>query len=116
MTSRTAAGTDQLDKTPSFFVPGTDSRTAQKAYDALRDGVGVAAGRVTRPQRIFSIACRVSGRDCDICVGGPDPDSGDTVLAIFDAGSHRFGVCTEGAADTPSRWLDKQVYSFDEFA
>ncbi len=96
---------------PAFFVPGGDD---ERAYAALRSAAGDETGRAAKPRRIFSISCRVAGRDCEIAVGAPDPVGGATVLAIFDVGGNdRYVVLTERPG--AGLRLGRHVYGVCEF-
>ncbi len=84
-------------------------------YDRLREAVRVHTDRAPRARRIFSLNCRLAGRDCALEVGAADPVSGEAVLAIFDVGGDEpYSVVTAG--DTPMRLHKKSVYAVTEFA
>jgi hypothetical protein len=81
----------------------------------LRAAVRADTEREPRARRIFSLDCRLAGRDCALEVGAADPLSGDPVLAIFDVGGDLpYSVVTAG--DTPLRLHKKTVYAVTEFS
>ncbi len=99
----------------TFFVPGVAPGQEEQAYARLREEVRAETAREPRPRRIFSLDCRLDGRDGQFEVGRPDPIAGADVLAIFDVGGDdRYAVRTAGA-DGATR-LGKHVYSVAEFA
>jgi len=105
---------------PAFFVPGLKNKGAQDAqeeeYQRLCGAVRQLTQREPRARRIFSVGCRIAGRDCVIEVGGPHPVEGDPVLAIIDVGGDTpYHVCTGSAGDEPQP-LGKRVYTVTEFA
>jgi hypothetical protein len=97
---------------PRFFVPGESSgRRAEQRYEELRARAGVGAAH----RRIFSVACRLEGRDCVIQVGTPSPLDGRDVLAIFDLGStNGYAIATDSSM--PALQLGRHVYAVTEFA
>ena len=74
----------------SFFLPGvSDASAAENAYRSMRDELAVSLGRPPSSRRIHELWTRRGRTDCVTEVGTPDPISGDTVVAIFDMGSHQ---------------------------
>ncbi len=99
----------------SFFVPGVEPGEQEHAYARLREEVRAQTDRVPHPRRIFSLDCRLGGRDGQLAVGCPHPVGGTDVLAIFDVGGEdRYAVLTAGEADATR--LGKHVYAVAEFA
>lgn len=97
-------------------MPGVRAggRRVEDAYDTLRAAVRTETGLEPRARRIFSVGCRLAGRDRHIEVGRPHPLSGEPVLAIFDVGGAQpYAVCT---ASGETLRLDKHVYWVTEFA
>ena len=98
---------------PQFFVPQQEpgSVAEERQYELMRDAVGADSSRVPRNRRIFSVGCRLAGKDCVVEVGRPDPVEGSEVLAIFNvrgedepfSGLHRGRLATSGAAPRTSR-------------
>jgi hypothetical protein len=116
-TLRSALVTKPIGANPAFFCPAAGSGAGgdERHYAILRDAVRAETERKPRARRIFSVECRVAGRDCRLEVGQPDPVSNEPILAIFDLGpSVPYAVCT--ASGSPVRRLDKPVYSVTEFA
>jgi hypothetical protein len=106
-------------KGPDFFVPGAgdDVGSDEQEYTRLRQAVRDDTRREPRTRRIFSLACRLNGRDCHIEVGCPDPLSGRDVLAIFDVGGDEpYSVYTSGAGTKPALRLGRRVYGVTEFS
>jgi hypothetical protein len=100
--------------TPRFFVPGEEAG-AEALYEQLRNAAAAEAGSEPRQKRIFSLGCRVAGRDCSIEVGTPDPVEGRTVLAIFDLGGQdRYSIRT--AYPGAGLRISRHVYWVTEFA
>jgi hypothetical protein len=99
----------------TFFVPGVEPAEQEQVYARLREEVRALTDREPRSRRIFSVDCRVGGRDGQLAVGEPHPTGGGDVLAIFDlGGKDRYAVCTSDAG--PSGDLGKHVYAVSEFA
>ena len=99
---------------PRFFLPGSGPEH-EVDYDRLRDAVRAETEREPRARRIFSLDCRLDGRDCALEVGATDPVSGEAVLAIFDVGGDEpYSVVTAGS--TAMRLRKKTVYSVTEFS
>jgi hypothetical protein len=74
-----------------FFIPGLDDETsaAEAVYTDMRQRLELDLGRLPHPRRIQELWTRRGRTDCVTKVGTPDPLSGDTVIAIFDMGSHQ---------------------------
>ena len=101
-----------------FFFAGLDSdrERAETAYTALRERSRIAVGCSARSRRIFKLDCRYEGRDCEIEVGRPLPDSGAVVTAILDHGREEaFAVYTLNAGDPPIRVV-RPVYAVTDFS
>ena len=74
----------------SFFLPGvSDASAAENAYRGMREQLAASLGRPPSRRRIQELWTRRGRTDCVTEVGTPDPISGDTVVAIFDMGSHQ---------------------------
>ena len=68
-----------------------------------------------RDRRIFSVDCRLGGRDCRLEVGQAHPVRDEAILAIFDlGGAEPYAICTD--AGGPALRLDKRVYLVTEFS
>jgi hypothetical protein len=103
--------------TPAFFCPaaGMSAREGTRRYASLRDAVRRQTGREPRARRIFSVDCRLAGRDCKVEVGQPHPICSEAILAIFDlGGAEPYAICTD--AGGPALRLDKRVYLVTEFS
>ncbi len=99
----------------AFFVPGVEPGDQERAYERLRAEVRAQTDCEPRSRRIFSLECRLGGRDGQVVVGHPDPLGEGEVLAIFDVGGQdRYAVCTTGSE--PTGRLGKHVYAVSEFA
>jgi hypothetical protein len=76
-------------------------------------------GRAPRTARILELDTRRGHVDCITRVGTPDPISGDTVIAIFDMGSHLPFVVwhqdSDGTPETCFEVLGNHAYSVLEF-
>ena len=105
----------------TFFIPGLagQARSAQDAYQAMREQLESQLGRLPRQQRILELFARRGNRDCVTTVGQPDPICGDLVMAIFDMGPHQPFVvchrCGEHGADISNELLADNAYSVSEF-
>jgi hypothetical protein len=102
---------------PAFFcpAPGVSAREGERHYVLLRDAVHAETQRKPRARRIFSVDCRVAGRDCHLEVGQPDPVSNEAIVAIFDLGaSVPYAICTDSGG--AARRLGKPVYQVTEFS
>ncbi len=98
---------------PCFFIPGIDGNQ-EVEYARLRGVVRDVTQREPRARRIFSLSCRMDGRDCEVAVGQADPVSGGSVLAIFDVGgTEPYSVIV--ADDAPLRLSKRTIYSVTEF-
>jgi hypothetical protein len=102
---------------PKFFMPGEeDGRVeTESSYAALREAVRAETSLTPRARRIFSISCRLHGRECTFEVGQPSPSgAGSVVLAILDVGGDQpYSVrMTDGE---PSIRLGRRLYSITEF-
>jgi hypothetical protein len=99
----------------TFFVPGVEPGEQEREYARLRAEVRAQTACEPRSRRIFSLDCRLGGRDGQVVVGQSDPLGEGDVLAIFDVGGQdRYAVCTTGTG--PSGRLGKHVYAVSEFA
>jgi hypothetical protein len=101
-----------------FFLAGIepDSDRTEAAYSELRERSQIAVGCAARPRRIFKLACRFEGRDCEIEVGRPLPDGGNVVVAILDHGPEgAFVVHILDGADPPTR-VTRPVYAVTDFS
>jgi hypothetical protein len=105
--------------TTSFFIPGVSPGTEDEARE-LKRLLGCAeemTGRTPGPRRIQGISCRISGRDCTVEVGRPDPIAGAQVVAIIELGRHLpFGVFTAEEPNSPALLVGPSVYSVTEFS
>jgi hypothetical protein len=109
------ASSSPRDPGRTFFVPGVEPGEQERAYARLRDEVRAQTDRVPHPRRIFSLDCRLGGRDGQLAVGAPHPVGGADVLAIFDVGGEdRYAVLADG--ETGATRLGKHVYAVAEFA
>ncbi len=99
----------------TFFVPGVEPGEQEHVYARLREEVRALTDREPRSRRIFSLDCRLGGRDGQLAVGAPHPVGGADVLAIFDVGGEdRYAVLADG--ETGATRLGKHVYAVAEFA
>jgi hypothetical protein len=74
-------------------------------------------GKTPGTRRIQGISCRISGHDCVIEVGCPDPISGANVVAIVELGRHLpYGVFTADEPNSPALLVGPSVYSVTEFS
>lgn len=104
--------------TASFFIPGVapgsegEAREFARMRKCAEETTGSPAGR----RRIQRISCRISGRDCVVEVGRPDPVTGSQVVAILELGRHLpFGVFTAAEPNSPALLVGPNVYSVTEF-
>lgn len=96
------------------MVPGTDDEARE--LSRLRACAQATTGREPGTRRIQSVFGRVSGRDCVVEVGRPDPIRGAEVLAILELGRHLpFGVFTAAEPNSPALLIGPSVYSVTEF-
>jgi hypothetical protein len=101
----------------AFFLPGTARRAQEREYLRLQACAERATGFVPADTRIRGLACRISGRDCTIEVGEPDPVAGAQVVAILDLGRHLpYGVYPPADREAPALHVGKRVYSVTAFA
>lgn len=99
---------------PSFFVPGTESGGAERAYERLGERARSDTGSPLRQRRIFRVHCRLDGRDRHLEVGQPAEVDGPDITAIFETGTgDRIHVYT-GQGTSALRF--KSVYLVTEFA
>jgi hypothetical protein len=101
-----------------FFFAGTESdrELAETAYRALRERSRMTVGCNASPRRIFKLACRYEGSDCEIEVGRPLPHSDAVVAAILDHGRQEaFAVYTLDAGNPPVR-VARPVYAVTDFS
>jgi hypothetical protein len=101
-----------------FFVPKSAGRTAESAYDAIRDAVQEQTGHRPLERRIAKLSARREGADVDTEVGHADPVCGQTVTAILDLGRHLPYLVHCGRPGSASRQLlvPKPVYDVTEFS
>jgi hypothetical protein len=101
-----------------FFLAGAelDGKETEAAYRALRERSRITVGCSANPRRIFKLACRYEGSDCEIEVGRPLPRSDAVVAAILDHGRQEaFAVYTLDAEDPPLR-VARPVYAVTDFS
>jgi hypothetical protein len=102
-----------------FFIAGADDDSDQEveaAYLGLRERSLLAIGCAAKPRRIFKLACRFEGSDCEIQVGRPLPHGGDLVTAILDHGRDEpYAVHTRDAAPELTR-VARPVYDVTDFS
>lgn len=101
-----------------FFFAGaeSDGELAESAYMELRERSRIAVGCNARPRRIFKLDCRYEGRDCEIEVGRPLPNSDAVVVAILDHGrDEAFAVYTLDEGEPPIR-VTRPVYAVTDFS
>jgi hypothetical protein len=101
-----------------FFLAGaeSDGDGAETAYRALRERSRITVGCSASPRRIFKLACRYEGSDCEIEVGRPLLHRGEVVAAILDHGRQEpFAVYTVDAANPPLR-VARPVYAVTDFS
>jgi hypothetical protein len=101
-----------------FFLAGTESdgELAETSYMALRERSRITVGCSASARRIFKLACRHEGSDCEIEVGRPLPNSDAVVVAILDHGRQEaFAVYTLDAGDPPLR-VARPVYAVTDFS
>jgi hypothetical protein len=97
-------------------MPGEEDGPAEteRSYAALREAVRVETSLAPRARRIFSISCRLDGRECVLEVGRPAPSGTGSVLAILDVGGDLpFSVQMTGGQ--PPLRLGRRLYSLTEF-
>jgi hypothetical protein len=99
-----------------FFLGGSNAgEDAQAAYDALRERSRIAIGRPATSRRIFKLACRLDGCDCEIQVGKPLPSGPGVVVAILDHGrEHVYAVYTD-SRERDVLHVGRRVYAVTEF-
>jgi hypothetical protein len=94
----------------AFFIPGVgEGSAAENAYRSMREQLATSLGRPPTRRRIHELWTRRGRTDCVTQVGTPDPISGDTVVAIFDMGSHQPFVIWHHAHDAvnPARAVER---------
>jgi len=103
----------------AFFMPSTEGRAGEDAYQRLRQQTELRMGRAPAGRRIRELWTRRGNLDCVTVVGAPDPVSGEMVLAIFDMGPHQpFIVYRHDPADPGQptcEVLGCSAYSISEF-
>lgn len=110
----------------AFFIPGEQGNApaAENTYRSMRLQLAVSLGRPPNRRRIQELWTRRGKTDCVTTVGTPDPISGDTVVAIFDMGSHQpfviwhqpqEGISAGEPTDRPYEVLGCNAYSVLEF-
>ena len=104
-----------------FFIPGAadHARATESTYREMRRTLELEMGRAPRTSRILELCARRGRLDCVTRVGTPDPISGDTVIAIFDMGSHLPFIVWHQDKDGTHRpgfeVLGRHAYSVLEF-
>jgi hypothetical protein len=102
-----------------FFLAGTNKDSdaeVEAAYLALRSRSQIAVGCAAKPRRIFRLACRHDGSDCEIEVGRPLPNGHDLVVAILDHGRDEpYAVHTRDGVRDPTR-VARPVYDVTDFS
>ena len=79
-----------------FFVPrpfATTKQLACEAYECMRNFAKKSLGLNTTDRRIYQIEFVRDGEQYDACVGQPEYDFGETVVAILEA-PRKYLVCT----------------------
>lgn len=104
----------------AFFIPGlnSDRHHVEHAYADMRRQLELDLGRPPSVRRILRLWTRRGSLDCITEVGRPDPLYGDTVIAIFDMGSHQPFVIwrqPDGVRDGVRDILGPNAYSVSEF-
>lgn len=103
----------------AFFMPSTEGRAGEAAYQRLRRQTESHMGRAPARRRISELWTRRGKLDCVTIVGAPDPVCGEMVLAIFDMGPHQpFIVYRQDPADPEQptyEVLGCSAYSISEF-
>ena len=103
----------------SFFMPSSEGRAAEAAYERLRRQTESRMGRPPVRRRISELWTRRGSLDCVTTVGAPDPICGEMVLAIFDMGPHQPFIVYRHDPTDPERptceVLGCSAYSFSEF-
>jgi hypothetical protein len=103
----------------AFFIPSTEGRAGEDAYQQLRQQTQLRMGRAPARRRISELWTRRGNLDCVTTVGAPDPVCGEMVLAIFDMGPHQpFIVYRHDPADPEQpicEVLGCSAYSISEF-
>lgn len=104
-----------------FFIPGETGHAwaTESTYREMRRKLELELGRAPRTSRILELCARRGRHDCVTRVGTPDPISGDTVIAIFDMGTHMpFVVWHQDSDRTQApgfEVLGRHAYSVLEF-
>lgn len=103
----------------AFFMPTTEGRSGEDAYQRLRRRTELRMGRAPARRRISELWTRRGSLDCVTTVGAPDPVRGEIVLAIFDMGPRQpFIVYRHDPADPGQpacEVLGCSAYSISEF-
>jgi hypothetical protein len=103
----------------AFFMPSTDGRAGEAAYERLRRQTELRMGRAPARRRIRELWTRRGNLDCVTTVGAPDPVYGETVLAIFDMGPRQPFIvyrCDPADPEQPAcEILGCSAYSISEF-
>ncbi len=105
----------------SFFLPGATGQVnaIERTYADMRTRIEAKLGHPPRACRILELWTRRGRVDCVTRVGTPDPICGETVIAIFDMGSHQpFVVWRQQGDGTPHDDFDvlgNSAYSVLEF-
>jgi hypothetical protein len=100
-----------------FIVPPLN-KSAELAYQALRQQAEACTGVSSRDRRIEEIECRQMGVDRCIRVGESDAENGKTVEAIFQHGRDVYTVhhTQSGPDRSPPTVLQRtDVYSATDF-
>ncbi len=82
----------------------------------LRERSRVAIGSDAKTRRIFSLACRFEGYDCEIEVGKPLPNGSDNVVAILDHGREEPYVVYTDHRLGPATRVTRPVYAVTDFS
>jgi hypothetical protein len=101
-----------------FFFAGaeSDNEQGETAYRALCERSRIAVGCSASPRRIFKLACRHEGNDCEIEVGRPLPHGDGVVAAILDHGRQEaYAVYTLEGDGAPVR-VARPVYAVTDFS
>ncbi len=79
-----------------FFVPRPLAKTSKEScevHQRLRDFIDRSLGVKTTDRRIFQLEFVREGEHYDACVGHPEHDQGEIVVAILEA-PHKYFICT----------------------
>ena len=79
-----------------FFVPRPHAKSKAEAHDSvecMRNFAQEMTGLETTDRKVYRIEFTRNGDQYEECVGEPEYDSGETVMAILDA-KGKYLVCT----------------------